>query len=83
MARPDGGNGPAAAAGDGTYTIGLPTADATFGFDASDVNRNFVGYLRLDDAVAPELDSPGAMRAGASPGGTPVRRRHRRAARLP
>ena len=50
----DGGVAPDAAAGDGTYTLGLTTADATFGFDASDVNRNFVGYLRLYDGASIE-----------------------------
>lgn len=47
----DDGVAPDAAAGDGTYTVGLTGAQVTFGFDATDVQRNFVGFLRLYSGV--------------------------------
>jgi hypothetical protein len=50
----DDGVAPDAAAGDGIYTIGLTTAQVTFGYDATDVHRNFVGYLRLYDGASME-----------------------------
>lgn len=43
----DDGSGVDAAAGDGIYSIALPASDVLYGFAADDVNRNFVGYLRL------------------------------------
>ncbi len=47
------GVAPDAVAGDGTYTVGL-AAQATFGLDATAVDRNFGGYLRLYDGAAME-----------------------------
>ena len=43
----DDGLGIDLAAGDEKYTVGLSPSDVLFDFAADDVNRNFVGYLRL------------------------------------
>ncbi len=44
--------------GEATYTIDVPTEHLTHGFDDADVNRNFVGYLRLydGDSVVEQLN---------------------------
>jgi len=43
----DEGSGGDVRAGDGIYTITLRAADVFYDFTPDDVNRNFVGYLRL------------------------------------
>lgn len=48
----DDGIAPDAVAGDGIYTAQLVPSDLTAGFDATDVNRKFLGFLRLYDGAA-------------------------------
>jgi hypothetical protein len=43
----DDGSGGDKVAGDGIYTVTLKAADVLYNFTPDDVNRNFIGYLRL------------------------------------
>jgi hypothetical protein len=43
----DDGSGVDAVAADGIYSVALAASDVLYGFAADDVNRKFVGYLRL------------------------------------
>jgi hypothetical protein len=54
VALRDDGVAPDAIGGDAVFTIELSIADLTYDFDISDVNRNFVGFLRLYDGSSVE-----------------------------